>query len=322
VTVSSTIRGPRALQSPPDLLVHTSHRYVLPILAGLSLFLGGLLLLQGSDGLVPLSVAVFLSLGVAALGCSVAYLRWRAKRVEVSLGPTAPASTDVLPTLCSQCSGAVPPTLEWEDLFYGRFESPVRAGGAAGSSLVMFTPTSASDRLWVHWLPTEVGQFPVELVGAIAETAYMPPSPDAPLKTESPLEVLPPIYAAPVLGGALVFDPPSDPSLETGVTASPSASAPSARTQQGPIFSPPGPGGVSSANPTVVPPPTADPEPPRWMRTILAEALNPVPPHLREETSGVSGGIGTSRARPDLAIPPVALVPSEESTPGLDGNPL
>jgi len=192
----------------------------------------------------------------------------------------------------------VPASLEWEDLFYGRFEVPSRGEGTAASLRVLFTPTSAADQLWVHWLPTEVGRLPGEVVAPIAHTVYFPSDAEV-LSVPPKLETgLPPIYERPEGGAADVLDPQISSVDAAEVLTLEAAELPSvvsapvtaSVTPVLPIFTS-GARGTPRAS-------EGETEIPHWMRSILAEATNPVPPHLRTDP-----GPATEPA-PD---PPIAL---------------
>ncbi|MCI4373374.1 MAG: hypothetical protein L3K02_07020, partial [Thermoplasmata archaeon] len=219
---ASSISGvgePSVLEWGP--LSHVSHRVVLPLLSGLSFLLVCVLLFWGPQALGRYVFLAFFALGAGTLGCSLAYLRRRRWALAEGTLRTAPTPPDRPTSVCPQCSGTAPPSLEWEDLFYGRFDVAPRAGGTAGSLRVMFTPTSAADQLWVHWLPTEVGELPSELIAPIPESAYYPPEPGVEPDPSSADPALTPVYDVPELGGAVLWDSPTRPG-DAGAMVAPS----------------------------------------------------------------------------------------------------
>jgi hypothetical protein len=270
-----------------ERFLQTSHRLLLPVLSGLCLFVSGALLVRvpGTLGLTAALAVVGLAGG--AIASSFAYHRWR--RAAPLVQPLSlPASPGGSPGPCPQCATPVP-SLEWEDLFLGRFEARARATETAGPVRMLFTPTSASDQLWVHWLPAEVGQLPAALIGPIAASAYYPSESDD-------------------LTAAVTLRPTPDVEVRVGPTLA--TTDPSSEVERSFVLevSPPPP------LPPVPPPSrspratavgagsTADPstETPLWMRSILAEALNPIPPHLRAGPAATLAPASSSQLELDL----------------------
>ncbi len=173
VTASSSSGVNGKHRSPSGPLVDASHRYFLPVVSGLCIFLGGVLLFRGPESLGKYPPLAILALGTGCLVSSLAYLGWKHPKVDPPLAMARAPVLDIGPALCSECSAPIPPSLGWEDLFYGRYEVPARGDGTATALRVLFTPTSAADQLWIHWLPTEVGQFPSELIGPIPESSVL-----------------------------------------------------------------------------------------------------------------------------------------------------
>jgi hypothetical protein len=305
VTVSSLLSVDPPTRSPADQLLHTSHRYLLPVISGVCIALGGIVLYRGTGipGLVdPLAL---LSLGAVTLASSLAYLRSRYPRT-VTPGPGPDGGfVDSMQSQSAPISAVDPPTLQWEDLFYGRFETPARGSETATSLRVLFTPTSAAEQLWVHWLPTDVGQLPTELIGPIPESALLAPESEAVLLPPTSVGEVELLRELPELDRSQILDSPPQSTRPVWVGVPRPAdrvpAVPDLRPSTG-ILSPgvDPPGGVE---PRVTP--QNDPTVPHWMRSILAEATNPVPPHLR------SGTLASLSVRPDL---PVGFCP--DSVPG------
>jgi hypothetical protein len=300
VTVSTSSKALRVPVFRWDGLVHASHRYLLPVLSGLCFFLGGVLLLRGPGALgrwVPLALAI---LGSGTLATSLVYLRWRYPR-EMNARPTPVAVEGFPPSIVDPPSSVpAPPSLEWEDLFYGRYEFPSRGEGASATLRVLFTPTSAADQLWVHWLPTDVGNLPSELIPPIADSAYFPSEAEVRL---SPDEVeLPPTSTLPEFEVGVVLDPPWP--LEEGGSFNGDV-AHAFDTESLPSGESINAGAEQPTAPTCepAPPPKLVSETPHWMRTILAEATNPLPPHLRTDS------VSKSRKTPTTLSGPGPLAP-------------
>jgi hypothetical protein len=250
----------------------------LPGLSAASFVSGGAALAFRSGPAFDLAGVTLLSVGVGSLLRSVAS-RLGQPIASLPVPEGERDSTVAEGALCAQCASPIAP-LNWEGRFVGRFDPTV---GAAGDSVrVLFTPTSAADQLWVHWLPAEVGQLPSELIGPIAESAHFPEAPPGvgPLREGLAEELTvadPPAaieFSNPVSPGTLTpFGELTGPiPWETSARISPSLD----------ILPAPGPSPPHPKPPRVTPAPTSA-EPPLWMREILAEAMNPIPPHLRPE---------------------------------------
>jgi hypothetical protein len=281
--------------------VDAAHRYVLPVVSGVCVLLGGVLLFRGPEPIGPYPSLAILALGTGSLLSSLAYLRWKHAKPDPAHSTVRTPVLAVGPVLCSECSEPIPPSLEWEDLFYGRYEVPSRGDGTAAALRVLFTPTSAADQLWTHWLPTEVGQLPAELLGPIPESAYYSPEPAL---STAPVGPTPePAF--------LPGSPPIDPKqpLAPGQASTPESVAPDLPDLMSPVSVPqPAPPKRSPTSPTLPGAKSAveGEETPRWMRSILAEAMNPVPPHLRVEPEGTTesrGPLGPSLLAADIERP-------------------
>jgi hypothetical protein len=259
-----------------DRIVHASHRFFMPVLTGLCLFSGGLLIARAPGPYSEIAAVAVFGLGIGALLNSIAYLQWRSGFHGASADPaTFPAES-----LASEEYLPIPdttPGAEWEDRFVHRFEPRGQTAESTGPLHAVFTPTADGDRLWVRWLPNEVGQLPSELIGPIAS------SDAAVLDAED--------WATGVGGG----NPGSEP-----LSFHPSSGIHRPESQLW-DSTPSVEGALSSLNEPGLPVPGALPmlsqtssderpevraeqtstEAPPWMRSILAEAANPIPPHLR-----------------------------------------
>jgi hypothetical protein len=176
--------------------------------------------------------------------------------------------------------------------------------------------TSPGDQLWVHWLPTEVGHLPVELVGPVPETAFIerPPGAFVPFPEKEPeFSVLetqllpsPPPFLVKHRPDPLVDEAPpweGDPPLpRLPIAVTSSNASPLDRNTGG-------------APPTR---PPAGPPPPKWLEAVLAEALNPLPPHLRHPVGEMGPGSPPSILRFSIDSATGSLVPPD----GMERPPL
>ncbi len=279
-------RSPRAVAWWADRF----HRYVLPVAGAISVTLGVSLAVGARfpwDAYLPLVLVV---LGVGVLASVLA--RYGTGTVPPTVAP-APSERFIADTLviCPSCSArsfeavssASPHPSAW------RVPDPSRGAFAPGSSELL--TANPGDFLWGSWLPG-TGRLPVELVGPVPETVYVPPRPGTPTLYE---ESEPVFVGGPPAGGTR-----GTPSGST-VPGSPSLSARSWTVTE--IVEPEsdlptslaGWKGVGSATLDY---PIADP--------LLQEALNPIPPHLRT---------GSTPANPAPPVPPPR--PWEPGHPGL-----
>jgi hypothetical protein len=279
-----------------ERLVHASHRFYLPVLTGLCLFSGGVLLARDPGDTSELAAVALFGLGAGALVSSLAYLQWRSS-VRSGSGnllaapAVAPTREDYLPIPDTSS------TPEWEDRFVRRFEPRGQTAQTSGPLYAVFTPTPEGDRLWVCWLPNEVGELPIELIGPIASSdaavierdewtpavgadSSGPEEPSPGGTAEVPLET-----SAQVISPASV-DLPAD--AYESVTDPPVLDSISLPTRS------PTTVGDRTAAQRVQP----SSEAPHWMRSVLAEALNPVPPHLRGNQRYATAHYAISAADP------------------------
>jgi hypothetical protein len=254
-------------------MVHASHRYVLPVVSGLAFFLGGISLVRDPEGLTGLVPFAFFALGSVTLATSLGYALLRITQPAPASVPATPppAYLPVDEVDLPEADDNV--TVSWEDQFYRRFDLPDGLRASSRSARVLFTPTSAADQLWVHWLPAEVGELPVELIPPIAESAFFP-------SAESSAEAFP-------LDIATVEPAQMGMQLTIPTVADRVVVRPRVEERTGPFGEIPE---STSAHKT--------PETPAWMRAVLAEALNPIPPHLRQGTDMDSTTIGSTSLEP------------------------
>jgi hypothetical protein len=285
VSTQPRVQVPGRTAERGERFFHGARRHLLPVLSGLGLLVGVVLLVRYPSDTVLGSALATVGVGGTAVVCALAYLRSNRLGMAASISSPAPAPPTASSAVCSQCSAPLP-SLEWEDLFLGRFEDRARGAEATGSLRTMFTPTSAGDQLWVHWLPAEVGQLPAELIGPIASSANFSPELE---DLTSALVPQAPASSRAEEYGSVPFEPESVPTTPGPAVELPTSfvleRSPSSSVPIDPLsgsFLPEQTGGER--------PSLATSEPPLWMRSILAEALNPIPPHLRDDARGRSAG--------------------------------
>jgi hypothetical protein len=309
VAVTSQPVATASYDLTPDDVVHASHRYVLPVLSGICFVFGAVLLLRGPGALGAYAPIALLILGASALASSLAYLHWR--YAPVPPGKTLVPAVRSVPDGCIRCARTGTLKAEWEDLFFGRFEALTRGEGSRASpQRVLFTPTSAADQLWVHWLPTAMGELPTELIGPIPETAYFPNNPDLSRTSTTSCEELPPEVETLGPGVTVILDPPLPPMERPGMPDS---------SRVGPV-SP-----ISTTDASERPSPSSDASfradhiehrapaarvTPRWLDSVLAEANNPMPPHLRATPARASGPGPAGLSAPVTALDRLPTGPS------------
>jgi hypothetical protein len=167
--------------------------------------------------------------------------------------------------ICPSCSARAIDTASVDQPPSGAWRVPDPAHATPVPPPSALTATTPGDFLWTSWLPP-AGKLPVELIGPVAETAYVPPKPGAPVLYEEgePIDIADLI---PILGPEPEPTPPlaSVPDLAPAATVSPSADYNDYDLPTGM------PGwkemGFSVGGSLLDP--------------MLEEALNPTPPHLR-----------------------------------------
>jgi hypothetical protein len=292
---SRSVTGDSAVprSTPRDL----PRRYVLPVAGGISVALGvSLTILAKFPGDVYLPL-LLVGLGVGALVTALSPLDTQIVSPVVAAAPAERYIADTL-VICPSCSarsfGAIstpsstppvattsPPATEtWRVLDLPR-DSVI--GGPSHASAAL-----AADFLWETWA-SETGRLPVELVGPVAETAYVPPRPGAPRLYEE---------GEPVFMEAIASTAPA-PETRDSVALGPSAS--SEASMVGPE--------IEDSESTAVMGMS------NWKGlavstleysstdVVLWEAMNPTPPHLRAPSKPRTTSASVSRPSRAQAIP-------------------
>jgi len=221
----------------------------------------------------PLAPGILLATGAATVGATVTQSLLQRRHAAGSEGPRSPPGTDPAREgdPCRHCAGTGLRSPTGPD----RPEPPFHP---TGSRALVTSWTSAGDQIWSTWLRTDTGHLPVELVGPVPATAYMPPRPGqfVPFPEKEPTLVLPArtVDPAPLRdatpGTLMPFPeeeldrlfppdlPESDPAPESIASS----------------FDVPGDAGFGS--PFGIPPALGSPA-----FDVHFEAITPIPPHLR-----------------------------------------
>jgi|HubBroStandDraft_1064217.scaffolds.fasta_scaffold00614_16 hypothetical protein len=260
-----------------------SHWFVLP-LTGVVSFGVGLSLVFGLRipfaGYAPLLLVV---LGVGAIASAVAGVATR--RVFVSPAPEMPArvisESWVICPSCSARSSASAPHAE---------PPPVRDAPPLSWLLPAHAkdsgPVSVGDSLWASWLPSS-GTMPVELVGPVAETAYVPHREGTPQLYEEGEPVILDLPTAGGIAGAVGTAVTLENALENGIHPRGVSELEAIVAEVEETLPTPGPfdagEGISVTDLTMD-------------DVVLWEALNPTPPHLRTGAERAPAGPAERRA--------------------------
>jgi hypothetical protein len=247
---------------------HHSHRYVLPAAGAATLALGLSAALDAHAVWGAYAPPLLLALGVGTLATGLARLAVRKPPVPVA-PPVPERSSAESWVICPSCNarGFDVVTPETAKPWWETHPSMLVAAPAGPFA----DPGPPGDFLWGSWVPT-VGRMPVELVGPVPETAYVPHRPGAPSLYEEGEPI--------ILDLEEVVEVPSE---STPTVSSPDAPSPMLvgveATERRVLTAPLGP------NP---PPPGPPLAPVRSVGIpiedrVLHEALNPTPPHLRPE---------------------------------------
>lgn len=270
----------------------SAHRYLLPIASAAGLGLAGAAVLGAPREVVAYAPWALAALGTGALATSLGYARWRSHLARLP-PPTvrAPASR---PRASARPRAEPDVEREWIDLVRRSWHTAlaVPSGRTPRSS----SAATAGDELWSHWQPLEVGTLPVELVGPVPETAWLPTAAGEP----TPFPNKEPGFL--VIGGELV----PMPRAATAELASISSASPAT----GPAASPSAPrGGPAStlassfvSAPAAPPPIETDLGWPALLGPLdelTSEALHPIPPHLR-----ISPDSGATEPAPEPTFEP------------------
>jgi hypothetical protein len=283
--ISSPSSSPRHREKPTN----RSRRYLVPIAGAVSVTLGLSFAIAArfpGDVYLPL---VLVSLGVGVLSSALG-----------SIGPREPLATaaatsserfiaDTL-VICPSCSArsfepvaTLPPAAST-----GAWRVPDPVPGALATGPAHAVASTPGDFLWGSWA-SETGRLPVELVGPVAETAYVAPRPGAPTLYEE--------------GEPVMFEPvaSSTPATETRASSSVSAVSASAPVMPRPEIEDSestlvmGLSDWRSVGSSVLEYTSAD--------VVLWEAMNPTPPHLRAPSTPRAAPTPVSRSARSQAIP-------------------
>jgi predicted RNA-binding Zn-ribbon protein involved in translation (DUF1610 family) len=256
-----------------------AHRYVLPVASAAGLGLAGAIAVGAPKDVVAYAPWALAALGAGALATSLGYHRWHT-HVESAHQRTTPRATPRPAALVTPRSD-LDPSHEWNDLVRRAWHTPVAPSVRA--EVPPPAPGSAAGAIWSQWQPTAVSELPVRLVGPVPETAWFPTAPgETPRFPEKEPGFI-------VLDGKLaplssVATPPAEPlgpaspvdaegigtarSVETDVVDSPTEWFPESNLTLESSTS----GWSGFLGP---------------LDELAAEALHPVPPHLRiSPTSG------------------------------------
>jgi hypothetical protein len=267
-----------------------SHWFVLPLTGAVS-FGVGLSLVFGLQlpfgGYAPLVLVV---LGFGAIASAVAGLA--ARRARPAAAPETPARViSESWVICPSCSARSSASASH------RTEAPpVRDAPPISWLLPAHShesgPPGAGDFLWASWIP-DVGKMPVELVGPVPETAYVPHREGTPKLYE---EGEPVVLDLPTAGGIAG-------AVGTGVTLEAAAEAPTVLPAVASLET------IAAEVEETIPRPPATIDAGDGITVsdltigdiVLWEALNPTPPHLREGTAPArsnaadrAGGVGSA----------------------------
>jgi predicted RNA-binding Zn-ribbon protein involved in translation (DUF1610 family) len=173
VTGYAPVAEHSGLRADWEGFVHASHRYFLPVGAGVCVAVAGAAALGRLAPLAPFVPAILAATGVGLLATSIGFRQWHRSVVGTARIPdAAPAAPAPL----------IPPPEPAEPSTTELFVSPSR--GVVFSEPVRPNPRSppvaawsAGDELWSHWVVPHGGRLPADLVGPVPETAYAPPRP-------------------------------------------------------------------------------------------------------------------------------------------------
>src|SRR5271170_7215995 len=268
-----------------------SHRYVLPIAGAGSLVLGLTLALDARAPWGAYAPLVLVALGVGTLASGLARLAVRSTPPPPAPTPAERFAAETW-VICPSCTArstqsVAPPTP-------GPSPAIATPGGAPLSASTGVGPEDPGNSLWRSWVPL-VGRLPVELIGPVAETAYVPHRPGTPSLYEE---------GEPVLPHGVAENAASSPHPST---ARPARELPAARRRVRPeiwaasVDAREGPEIRGAAVP-----PDGEPSIPaaRTGDPVLREALNPMPPHRRP---GPNPATHRGTARKERVLRPVQI---------------
>jgi len=247
-----------------------AHRYVLPIASATGLGLAGAAVLGAPREVAAYAPWALAAIGTGALVTSLGYTRWRTHLGRLP-GPTV-RTPESRPRAPARSRPEPDVEREWRDLVHRSWHTAV-AIPPANPTARMATGHPAGDELWSHWQPVEVGTFPVELVGPVPETAWVPTA----TGEASPFPDKEPGFI--VVDGELLPMP--------GAVTAAALPASAVGPLPGAIASPPGRGPAMDSAGTRSLQSTPRVTELSWLTSLgpldelTSEALHPIPPHLR-----------------------------------------
>jgi hypothetical protein len=252
-------------------------RYVEPFVTGAGIAIGGTFLGTLLEGLRLSAPEAALALGAGALAGTLTAWGSNPRRAPGLARPSprpSPRPRADEGVVCARCQNTVP-AHEWAEIVRRAWHTTSsvprshRAGLAASSN-------GPGEEIWGQWAPEEPGRLPVDLVGPVPETAWFPPAPGAPV----PFPDREPAWF--VVDGELLSAPlaPTLPGVpapdQLSTTEVPLVADFLTALEPAPTFPP---GALSDL--TVIPTVAEGFGPELEYDWITAEALHPIPPHLR-----------------------------------------
>jgi hypothetical protein len=264
-----------------------AHRYLLPAAGAVSVTLGVSLAIGArfpGDTYLPLALVV---LGVGVLASVLARVESDNVPPPEAAAPTERFIADTL-VICPSCSARSfqTPSTPSPHPSAWRVPDPPRAVPSSGGSAA-FT-ANPGDFLWGSWIP-ESGRLPVELIGPVPETAYLPHRPGAPTLHE---EGEPVIVGTEGSKTPLESAPPSAAPSTSRTSGRSWASAEVLESEVEVLSSSPSWKAVGSSALDFL---SFDP--------LLQEALNPIPPHLRTDSHARNAPAPVRAPRPREPVP-------------------
>ncbi|MCI4325527.1 MAG: hypothetical protein L3K00_06580 [Thermoplasmata archaeon] len=269
---SSAFAWPRWARFTPAL-----SRYAEPFATGAGIAVGGTFLGALLEGLRITAPEAALVLGAGALAGTLTVWGSSPRRAPLLVPPPSRATPKPRPdggVVCARCQSSVP-AHEWAEIVRRAWHT-TSSGPRSHSQGLSASPNVPGEAIWGQWASEEPGRLPVDLVGPVPETAWIPPHPGAvvPFPDREPQWF--------VVDGELVSAPqgPTIPGTPTPDRLSTTEVAP---TSEFPATLEPTPAYPPAAGPdiTLIPAIADAFEPELEYDWITAEALHPLPPHLR-----------------------------------------
>ncbi|MCI4318235.1 MAG: hypothetical protein L3J96_06815, partial [Thermoplasmata archaeon] len=248
-------------------------RYAAPFATGAGITIGGTVLGTVLEGLRLSGPEGLLVLGAGALaGTLTLWGSTRRPAAEAAPTPSRPAVPESI--VCSRCSNSVP-AHEWAEIVRRAWHT---AGPGPRTSPTGFAALAegTGDRLWGQGAVSPARRLPLELVGPAPEPVRFPPTPGAVVPfavQKTALRV--PNEAGLTLQGEFSALPPKTDLASTVSRVVPPDLVPT--FQPSSEFPP-----TAGSDLTLVPGDYSEFEPDLSFDWITAEALHPIPPHLRK----------------------------------------